>query len=355
MLTDSGGYQVFSLEPKVDDEGATFRVDLRRQHATTSRPEGAVDVQVPLGSDIQMVLDVCPPLPSPARGDPGRGRAHRAVGRAGPQGVPGRTTRPDAQTSSASCRAAIDLALRAESAERTVGDRLRRLRRRRPVGGRGAATRCCPALEAALSRAARPTGPATSWASATRSGIVEAVARGVDMFDCVLPTRLARHGTILTVARAGSTCATAASPTTPARSTRPAAARCAPAGRGATCATCCRCRRAHGAPAADPAQRGLDVRVRRPPPRRDRGGDARRAAGRRGRRVGAGGTGARWQSWCGVALVPRQATFALSRRVRGVARKDAARRTPPANARARTQRAALLAGVAGCQCCLPGH
>ena len=64
VLTDSGGYQVFSLEPRVDDEGATFAstYDGSPHHLT---PEGAVDAQVLLGSDIQMVLDVCPPLPSP--------------------------------------------------------------------------------------------------------------------------------------------------------------------------------------------------------------------------------------------------------------------------------------------------
>ena len=64
VLTDSGGYQVFSLEPDVDDDGATFRsvYDGSRHRLT---PERAVDVQLDLGSDIQMVLDVCPPLPSP--------------------------------------------------------------------------------------------------------------------------------------------------------------------------------------------------------------------------------------------------------------------------------------------------
>ena len=44
----------------------------------------------------------------------------------------------------------------------------------------------------------RSTVPATSWALGDPLGIVDAVARGVDMFDCVLPTRLARHGTMLT-------------------------------------------------------------------------------------------------------------------------------------------------------------
>src|SRR3546814_3717270 len=68
LLTDSGGYQVFSLDPggnvKLDDDGVTFRSTYDGgTHRLT--PELAVDIQTALGSDIQMVLDVCAPLPSP--------------------------------------------------------------------------------------------------------------------------------------------------------------------------------------------------------------------------------------------------------------------------------------------------
>ena len=63
-LTDSGGFQVFSLSPKVDDDGVTFKSTYDgSMHRFT--PEGAVATQELLGADIQMVLDVCPPLPSP--------------------------------------------------------------------------------------------------------------------------------------------------------------------------------------------------------------------------------------------------------------------------------------------------
>ncbi|MFZ9084713.1 MAG: tRNA guanosine(34) transglycosylase Tgt, partial [Ilumatobacteraceae bacterium] len=62
-LTDSGGFQIFSLEPKVDDDGVTFKSTYDgSKHRFT--PELAVDVQQKLGADIQMILDVCPPLPS---------------------------------------------------------------------------------------------------------------------------------------------------------------------------------------------------------------------------------------------------------------------------------------------------
>ena len=64
VLTDSGGFQIFSLSPKVTDDGATFRSTYDgSKHQLT--PEGAAEVQSKLGADIQMVLDVCPPLPSP--------------------------------------------------------------------------------------------------------------------------------------------------------------------------------------------------------------------------------------------------------------------------------------------------
>ena len=63
-LTDSGGFQVISLGPKVDDDGVTFKSTYDgSKHRFT--PEGAVHTQELLGADIQMVLDVCPPLPSP--------------------------------------------------------------------------------------------------------------------------------------------------------------------------------------------------------------------------------------------------------------------------------------------------
>ena len=60
VLTDSGGYQIYSLDPSVDDEGAAFSsVYDGSRHMLT--PERAAEVQSVIGADIQMVLDVCPP------------------------------------------------------------------------------------------------------------------------------------------------------------------------------------------------------------------------------------------------------------------------------------------------------
>ncbi len=69
ILTDSGGYQVFSLAPLRRDirgRGVEFQSHLDGdRHLLT--PEGVVEVQEALGSDVMMVLDECPPHPSPRR------------------------------------------------------------------------------------------------------------------------------------------------------------------------------------------------------------------------------------------------------------------------------------------------
>jgi queuine tRNA-ribosyltransferase len=193
VLTDSGGYQVFSLVPKVDDEGATFTstYDGSTHHLS---PEGAVDVQVQLGSDIQMVLDVCPPLPSPDA------VVRSAVDRTALWAGRARAAflaheRPDLNQFGI-VQGGTDHELRVESAERTVAIGFDGY----AVGGLSVGedrSAMLPALEAAL--AALPADrPRYFMGLGDPLGMVDAVARGVDMFDCVLPTRLARHGTMLT-------------------------------------------------------------------------------------------------------------------------------------------------------------
>ncbi|HEX6568704.1 MAG TPA: tRNA guanosine(34) transglycosylase Tgt [Acidimicrobiales bacterium] len=195
VLTDSGGYQVFSLKPRVDDEGATFTstYDGSRHHLS---PEGAVDVQVRLGSDIQMVLDVCPPLPSPHR------VVRSAVDRTALWAERARKAflalaRPDLSQFGI-VQGGTDLALRVESAERTVAVGFDGY----AVGGLSVGedrSAMLPALEAALG-VLPADRPRYLMGLGDPLGMVDAVTRGVDMFDCVLPTRLARHGTVLTSA-----------------------------------------------------------------------------------------------------------------------------------------------------------
>jgi queuine tRNA-ribosyltransferase len=113
VLTDSGGYQVFSLKPSVDDDGVTFRSTYDgSSHRLT--PEGAVEVQERLGADIAMVLDVCPPLPSPpevvrlavrstARPCSGSSRA-APTRRCGPRAASARSRSASTATRWAACR-----------------------------------------------------------------------------------------------------------------------------------------------------------------------------------------------------------------------------------------------------------
>ncbi len=190
VLTDSGGYQIFSLSPKITEEGARFRsvydgafVDLT--------PERSVRIQQELGSDIAMVLDVCPALPAP---------------RAELEAVMERTLRwaercravhdrPD-QAQFGIVQGGVDPELRAVSARRTVDIGFDGY----AVGGLSVGEprhEMVPALAAAT--AELPAGqPRYIMGLGDPVGLVEAVRNGIDMFDCVLPTRLARHGTALT-------------------------------------------------------------------------------------------------------------------------------------------------------------
>jgi queuine tRNA-ribosyltransferase len=195
VLTDSGGYQVFSLEPKVDDGGATFR---STYDGSTHRltPERAVEVQQLLGADIQMVLDVCPPLPSPPRTirlavERTAAWAERAKAAHTPHRHDGGT-----QALFGIVQGGVDPALRAEAAQRTVALDFDGY----GIGGLSVGEprdEMLPALAAATAHL--PTDrPRYLMGVGDPVGLVEGIAAGVDMFDCVLPTRLARHGTILT-------------------------------------------------------------------------------------------------------------------------------------------------------------
>jgi queuine tRNA-ribosyltransferase len=189
-LTDSGGFQVFSLEPAVDDDGVTFRsVYDGTLHRLT--PESAVDVQERLGADIQMALDVCPPLPSPAD------VVRLAVERTAAWATRARAAhRRDGQSLFGIVQGGTDESARAESARRTVALEFDGY----AVGGLSVGETkadMLPALEAAIAElpADRPRYLMGVGDPAT---LVEAIALGTDQFDCVMQTRLGRHGTALT-------------------------------------------------------------------------------------------------------------------------------------------------------------
>jgi queuine tRNA-ribosyltransferase len=195
VLTDSGGFQIFSLEPKVNDDGATFKSTYDGSYHHLS-PEGSVEVQQKLGSDIQMVLDVCPPLPSSEAVV--RVALERSVlwaGRAKAAHAPAREA-GSKQAQFGIVQGGVDVAMRTESAERTLEIGFDGY----GIGGLSVGeTRAemLPAL-AAVTYVLPADRPRYLMGVGDPVSIVEAVALGVDMFDCVLPTRLARHGTILT-------------------------------------------------------------------------------------------------------------------------------------------------------------
>ena len=191
-LTDSGGFQVFSLNPKVDDDGVTFKstYDGSQQRFT---PEGAIATQELLGADIQMVLDVCPPLPSPPD------VVRLALERTSMWAARARSAhRREDQSLFGIVQGGISESMRRESALRTAELDFDGY----GIGGLSVGeTReeMLPALAAALEHL--PTDrPRYLMGVGDPASLVEAVGLGVDQFDCVLQTRLGRHGTALTTA-----------------------------------------------------------------------------------------------------------------------------------------------------------
>jgi queuine tRNA-ribosyltransferase len=193
ILTDSGGFQVFSLRDTllaVDDEGVTFR-SVYDGSATRFTPESVARIQANLGSDIAMCLDVCPPagvtreeLQEAVRRTTLWAQRQRAADRAPGQLVFGIT------------QGASDPELRPRSiAEITELDFDGYALGGLSVGEPreltlDATTWAAPLLPEEKPRYFMGIGDA--------EGIVEVVECGIDMFDCVLPTRTARTGAALT-------------------------------------------------------------------------------------------------------------------------------------------------------------
>lgn len=191
ILTDSGGFQVFSLDQlvRVTDEGATFRshLDGSEQHVT---PESVMATQRQLGSDIAMAFDEPAPWPSDAaRARAATERTHRWAERC-LAGVPA-----PGQLRFGIAQGGFDADLRRESA--------RALRSLAfdgyAIGGLSLGEPKALTYELLTVQAAELPGrlPRYLMGVGTPADLVEAVARGVDLLDCVLPTRIARNGSVL--------------------------------------------------------------------------------------------------------------------------------------------------------------
>jgi len=191
ILTDSGGYQVFSLahNRRLDDDGVTFRSHVDGSlHRFT--PESVMAVEQALGPDIAMVLDECPnPLDRTAN-EQALARTHRWAERCKAAhtrpdqalfGIVQGGIFPDLRQAGAAFLTALDFPGYAIGGL-AVGET--------KVQMYATLDETCPALPANKPRYLMGVG--------APEDIVEAVYRGVDMFDCVLPTRIARNGALFT-------------------------------------------------------------------------------------------------------------------------------------------------------------
>jgi queuine tRNA-ribosyltransferase len=193
ILTDSGGFQVMSLSQlrKVEDKGVTFRSHLDGAMVELS-PERAIEVQHLLGSDIAMQLDECLQLPA------SQGELHRAMQLS--LAWAERSKRAFERTGGTALFAIVqggdDPRLRAESARVLTEMGFHGY----AIGGLavGEPQQVMLRIVEAVASALPAERPRYLMGVGTPEDLVETVARGVDMFDCVLPTRNGRHGLAFT-------------------------------------------------------------------------------------------------------------------------------------------------------------
>jgi queuine tRNA-ribosyltransferase len=192
ILTDSGGYQVMSLAQhrRLDDEKVVFKSHLDGSlHELT--PERSIQLQAQLGVDISMSLDHCAPYPVSREG------AEEAMRRTHLWAPRNLAARREGQAVFGIVQGGIHLDLRTESAE---------FFRELPFDGfaiGGVSVGEPTELQYPVVRHTAPLLPADKARYLMGVGhpadILHAVSCGIDMFDCVLPTRMARHSVLYTM------------------------------------------------------------------------------------------------------------------------------------------------------------
>ena len=198
ILTDSGGFQVYSLAERcsITDECVTFRSHLDGSAYALS-PESAVDIQRRLGSDIMMVLDECPAGDVPeSYARTANDRTVRWARRCRQRHAETRPLHGHGQQLFAIVQGVVYPRVRRESALRLVDLDFPGY----AIGGLSVGE-SAPAMYAMVELVCEllPAGkPRYLMGVGTPENILEAIRRGVDMFDCVLPTRNARNGRIYT-------------------------------------------------------------------------------------------------------------------------------------------------------------
>lgn len=192
ILTDSGGFQVFSLAEmrRIDDDGVTFKSHIDGStHRLT--PEKAVEVQEKLGADIIMAFDECAPPYDRAYNERAMARTHAWVRRCMAArtradqalfGIVQGGVFPDLRAQSAEFIAALDLPGNA-------------------IGGLsvGETKPEMHTMIEVVNAILPPHKPRYLMGVGSPEDLVNGILRGIDIFDCVLPTRLARHQAALTM------------------------------------------------------------------------------------------------------------------------------------------------------------
>jgi queuine tRNA-ribosyltransferase len=192
LLTDSGGYQVFSLAKQrtIDEDGITFRSHLDGTlHRLT--PEEAMRVQALLGSDVAMVLDECPP------GNASRDVIERAISRTTAWAKRCLQTEPaEGQARFGIVQGGTELDLRLEHLQTIAALDFDGV----ALGGFSVGEPPAQMYEllAEIGPAMPVDRPRYLMGVGTPSDLLRALSSGIDLFDCVLPTRNARNGQALT-------------------------------------------------------------------------------------------------------------------------------------------------------------
>lgn len=198
VLTDSGGFQVYSLahRRKIKEEGVTFQshIDGSKHHFT---PEGVMDIQRIIGADIIMAFDECTPYPCEYRyAKKSMELTHRWLAR-----CVGRFDETEplygySQTLFPIVQGSTYPELRKISAETIASFG----RDGNAIGGLsvGEPAEEMYAMTELVTDILPKDKPRYLMGVGTPENILECIARGIDMFDCVLPTRNARHGMLYT-------------------------------------------------------------------------------------------------------------------------------------------------------------
>ena len=198
ILTDSGGYQVYSLgdNRKITEEGVTFKSHIDgSKHVFT--PERVMDIERQIGADFMMAFDECTPYPCDKKyAEASMHMTHRWLDRCIDQFKNSQPLYGHYQSLMPIVQGSVYPDLRKKSAEYVAGKELDAM----AIGGLsvGEPAEDMYAMTELLCDILPTNKPRYLMGVGTPANILECIARGVDMFDCVMPTRNARNGMLFT-------------------------------------------------------------------------------------------------------------------------------------------------------------